>query len=76
MRVTSSSGRNGDAEKIASRLRFNPEFASKVTMSSRQARLSSSRINRSCGAAPTPRFSRAKAFYVSHLMCGRLTAHG
>jgi hypothetical protein len=30
MRVTSSSGRNGDAEKIASRLRFNPEFASKV----------------------------------------------
>ena len=30
MSVTSSSGRNGDAEKIASRLRFNPEFASKV----------------------------------------------
>jgi hypothetical protein len=30
MKVTSSSGRNGDAEKIASRLRFNPEFVSKV----------------------------------------------
>jgi hypothetical protein len=30
MSVTSSSGRNVEAERIASRLRFNPEFASKI----------------------------------------------
>ena len=57
MSVTSS-GRSVDAEKIASRLRINPEFADKVYDTSRRARPSSSPISRSCGAAATPRSLR------------------
>ena len=59
MAVTSS-GRSVDAEKIASRLRVNPEFANKVYDTFAPARRSSSRINQSCEFAPTPRSWRVK----------------
>ena len=59
MTVTSR-GRSVPADKIASRLRVNPDFGPRSTTRSHRARLSSLLINRSSGTAATPKFSRAE----------------